>query len=158
MNNTVTHSVDLLHGADDAVFSVDQSVQNSLDGLGMGGHSNVNSVQNSLALHLGLIGELAVDADTLAQALGQQIAGHGVQQLILQGRAAGVDHKNIHGNRLLFFLWESLAGFPIMGYNSHISCPPSGRTSRYIYYTKVFPGGNTFFILFNITVKIRKEI
>ena len=49
-----------------------------------------------LALELGLVGELAVDADALAQALGQQRAGVGIEQLILQGRASCVDDQNIH--------------------------------------------------------------
>ena len=77
---------------------IDQSVQHSLDGLGMGGHGHVNGVQLRLALDLGLIGELAVDADALAQALGQQSAGLGVQELILQRGAASVDYKYVHGN------------------------------------------------------------
>ena len=96
VHHAVTHSVDLLHGADDAVLSVHQSVQHGLDGLGMGGHGDVDGVQHLLALHLGLVGELAVDADALAQALGQQSTGLGIQQLILQGRTAGVDDENVH--------------------------------------------------------------
>jgi hypothetical protein len=80
----VTHRVDLLHGGDDAVVLVHQCVQNGLNGLGVGGHGNVNGIQLLLAVHLGLIGEFAVDADALAQALGQQNAGFGIQQLILQ--------------------------------------------------------------------------
>ena len=50
---------------------VHQGVQHGLDGLGVGGHGNVDGVQHLLALDLGLVGELAVDADALAQALGQ---------------------------------------------------------------------------------------
>ena len=61
-----------LHGGDDAVLRIDQGVQHSLDGFGMGGHGHINGVQLLLAVHLGLVGELAVDADPLAQALGQQ--------------------------------------------------------------------------------------
>ena len=57
----------------------------------MGGHGHVHRVQLFLAGQLGLIGELAVDADALAQALGQQLAALGIQQLIFQGRAARVD-------------------------------------------------------------------
>ena len=70
----------------------------------MGGHSHVYGVQHLLALHLGLIGELAVDADALAQTLGQQHAGLGIEQLVLQGRTACVDDENVHGFRLLFLL------------------------------------------------------
>ena len=91
VDHPVTHSIDLLHAGDHAVLLVHKGVQNGLDGLGMGGHGHVNGVLLFLTGDLGLIGELAVDADALAQALGQQLAVFGVQQLILQGRAAGVD-------------------------------------------------------------------
>ena len=103
MDYPVAHRIDLLHGADDAVVLVHQSVQHGLDGLGVGGHGHIDGVQHLLALHLGLVGELAVDADPFAQALGQQGAGLGIQQLILQGRAASVDNQNVHVYRLLFF-------------------------------------------------------
>ena len=103
MDHPVAHRIDLLHGADDAVVLVHQSVQHGLDGLRVGGHGHIDGVQHLLALHLGLVGELAVDADPFAQALGQQGAGLGIQQLILQGRAASVDNQNVHVYRLLFF-------------------------------------------------------
>ena len=104
VHHAVTHSVDLLHGADHAVLFIHQCVQHGLNGFGVGGHGHIHSVQGLLALHLGLVGELAVDADALAQALGQQHAGLGVEQLILQGRTACVDDENVHDSRLLFFL------------------------------------------------------
>ena len=40
----------------------------------------------------------------------QQGAGLGIQQLILQGRAASVDNQNVHVYRLLFF--ENARGHP----------------------------------------------
>ena len=110
VDHPVTHRVDLLHGADHAVVLVHQGVQHSLDGLRVGGHGNVDSVQHLLALHLGLIGELAVDADALAKALGQHLLGLGVEQLILQGGAAGVDDQNIHGKRSPFHSFCCLSG------------------------------------------------
>ena len=135
VDHPVTHRVDLLHGADDAVVLVHQGVQNGLDGLGVGGHGHVDGVQHLLALHLGLVGELAVDADALAQALGQQGAGLGVQQLILQGRAASVDNQNVHVYRLLFF-W-GLRGTPRIVRSVYRSCtervPLSDGAGRYIY-------------------------
>ena len=85
VDHPVTHRVDLLHGGDDAVLGIHQSVQHGLDGLGVGGHGHIGGLDGLLALHLGLVGELAVDADALAEALGQQMAGFRVQQLILQG-------------------------------------------------------------------------
>ena len=41
VDHAVAHSVDLLHGADDAVVLVHQRVQHGLDGLGVGGHGDV---------------------------------------------------------------------------------------------------------------------
>ena len=88
----MTNCVDLLHGGNYAVLGVNQSVENGCDSLGMGGHGNVNGVQLFLALYLGLVGELTVDADTLAQTLCQKIASFGIQQLVLEGGAAGIDN------------------------------------------------------------------
>ena len=95
----MAHRVDLLHRADHAVGGIHQGVQHSLDGLAVGGHGHVGLFDRLLAL--GLVGELAVDADTLAQALGQHLLRLRVEQLILQRGAAGVNYQNIHGNRLL---------------------------------------------------------
>ena len=116
MNHPVSHRADLLHGPDDAVGAVHQGVQHGLNGLGVGGHGHVHGVQSRLALHLGLVGELAVNADALAQALGQQAAGLRIQQLILQGRAARVDNQNVHCSSTPFssFL-KILAGFSTFG-------------------------------------------
>ena len=77
----------------------------------MSGHGNVGLFHRLLAL--GLVGELAVDADALAQALGQHLLGLGVEQLILQRGTAGVDYQNIHGNRLLL--------------KSNLGCLPAGN-------------------------------
>ena len=96
MDHAVTDRVDLLHGADDAVLLVHEGVQNSRDGFVVGGHGDVSGLDGLLALELGLVGELAVDADALAKALGEQRAGGGIEKLILQGRASCVDDQNIH--------------------------------------------------------------
>ena len=97
MNHAVANSVDLSHGTDHAVLSVDQSVQNGLDSLGVSGHSHISALNDLLAL--GLIGELAIDTDTLTQTLCQDLLSLGVEQLILQGRAAGVDNQYVHWNQ-----------------------------------------------------------
>ena len=96
VEDAVTDSVDLLHALDDAVLLVDKGLQNSLDGFVMGGHWDVNGVEGLLAFDLGLICELTVDADTLADALGADLFCLHVEQLILERRAAGVDDQNIH--------------------------------------------------------------
>ena len=84
VDHPVTHRIDLTHGGNHAVVLVHQGIHNGLDGLRVGGHSHVHSVQHLLARQLGLVGELAVNADALTQALGQQFAGGGIQQLVLQ--------------------------------------------------------------------------
>ena len=66
MNNTVTHSVNFAHSADDTIGGVNQSVEHSLDCFGVSGHSHVHCLKGFLAIQLGLVGELTVDADTLA--------------------------------------------------------------------------------------------
>ena len=99
VNHTVAHRVDLVHGGDHAVLLVHQSVEHGLDGLRVGGHGHVGLFDGLLAG--GLVGELAVDADALTQTLGQNLLSLRIEQLILQGRTAGVDYQNIHGNRLL---------------------------------------------------------
>ena len=110
VNHTVTNRTDLLHGANHAVVRIHQGVEHSLDGLRMGGHSHIRFLDGLLAV--GLIGELAVNANALAQALSQHLLSLGVEQLILQGRAARVDHQNIHGNRLLHNSNLNLVGLP----------------------------------------------
>ena len=100
VDHAVTDSVDFLHGGDHTVLRIDQGVQNSLDGLAVGGHSHVSVLDGLLAL--GLVGELAVDADALAQTLGQDGLGLGIQQLILQRGTASVDNKNVHWNQSPF--------------------------------------------------------
>ena len=100
VDHPVAHRVDLLHGADNAVLLVHQGVEHGLNGLRVGGHSHVGVLDGVLAG--GLIGELAVDADALAQALRQHLLGVRVEKLVLQGRASCVDDKNVHGNQSPF--------------------------------------------------------
>ena len=109
VDHPVSHRADFAHGGNHAVVLVRQGVQHGLDGLGVGGHGDVDGVQG--VLPLGLVGEFAVDADALAQALGQQNAARRVQKLILQGGTPRVDDQNVHDDRLLFW-GEALAGFP----------------------------------------------
>ena len=122
VDHPVAHRLDLLHGAHHAVFAVHQGVQHGLNGLGVGGHGHVHGVQSCLALHLGLVGELAVDADALAQALGQQAAGLGIQQLVFQRRAARVDYQNVHcqSTPLFYSFGERACRIFHFWYNDHI--------------------------------------
>lgn len=68
--NAVTYCVDLAHRGDDTLFRIEQNVDNRLDRFLVGGHCDVK-----LELLIGLVagvGQHTVDADALAQALGQQ--------------------------------------------------------------------------------------
>ena len=94
MDHPVTHSINLLHGANDAIGGVHQGVQHSLDGLGVGGHGHVGLLDGLLTL--GLISKFTVDSDALTQSLGQHLLGFRVEQLVFQGRAASVDDQNVH--------------------------------------------------------------
>ena len=88
MEHTVAHGRDLIGGGDNAFDGVNHDVQHCLNGLAMGGHGDI-------LLHVvpagDLVGQTAVDADALAQALGEDLAALGLHKLVLQGRAACID-------------------------------------------------------------------
>jgi hypothetical protein len=94
VEHTVTDSVDLVNGLDNTVLRIYQDLQNSGNGLRVAGHGDI---LNNL-LFANLVGQTAVDINTLAQALSGHIAGLGIHQLILKRRAAGIDNQNIHWN------------------------------------------------------------
>ena len=95
VDHAVTDGVDLLHGADYAVFLARQLVDHSSDRLGVGGHGNI-FIENRLVAHQRAVLEMAVDADALAKALGHDSFALHVDQLILQRGAACVDDENFH--------------------------------------------------------------
>ena len=66
VDHPVTHRVDLLHGADHAVVLARQPTGMASE---WGGMAMSIASSHLLALHLGLIGELAVDADALTRPL-----------------------------------------------------------------------------------------
>ncbi len=89
VQHTVAHSLDLVDGFDDTVDRIHQDLQNGGHGLGMGGHGDV--VGDLDVLFGDAVGQSAVDADALAKALGEDVTGVRIHQLILEGRAACVD-------------------------------------------------------------------
>ena len=93
VDHTVTHCVNLRHVFDDTVVVVGEHFHHQLDGSLMVGHITVGVID---ILTGGGVLDVAVQADALAQALGQNFLGIGVQQLILQGRAACVDDQYLH--------------------------------------------------------------
>ena len=95
MDDAVADGVDLLHGGDHTVLGAGQLVDDRGNGLGVRGHRQV-FVKDRLAADERGVLQVTVDADALAQALGQEMFGLHVDQLIFQRRAAGIDDKNFH--------------------------------------------------------------
>ena len=106
VQDAMAHGIDLVGGLNNTVNRVNQNVQNRGDGLGMGGHGDI--LDNLLAVCV--VGQAAVNVDTLAQALGGYHAGIGIHQLILEGRGTGIDNQNVHGNLppkyFCFLVWN----------------------------------------------------
>ena len=92
--HAVADRVDLAHRGDDALFGVEQDVDDRLDRFLMGRHGNVK-LELLIRLVAG-VREHAVDTDALAQALGHDLARLGVEQLVLQRGTASVDNQNFH--------------------------------------------------------------
>ena len=92
--HAVTDCVDLAHRGDNTLFRIEQHVDDRLDRFLMGRHSDVE-LELFIRLVAG-VGEHAVDADALAQALSHDLARFGVEQLVFQRRAAGIDNQNFH--------------------------------------------------------------
>ena len=92
VQDAMADGIDLVGGLDHAVHGIDQNGQNRLNGLGVGGHWDI--LHDLLAV--GVVGQTAVDVDTLTQALGRHGAGLGIHQLILQAGGAGIDNQYIH--------------------------------------------------------------
>ena len=100
MNDAVTDGADLAHALDNAVFGAGELVENGSNGLGVGGQGDV-LIELRLAV-LGLVLQMAVDANAFAKTLGKKRFGLHVQKLILQGGGACVDDKNFHGTVLSY--------------------------------------------------------
>ena len=99
VENAMADGVDLIQRLNNAVFRVGEDVQNGGDGLGMGGHGDLPLDLDILVGNL--VGQSAVEGDTLAQTLGKDLTGVRVHELILEGRASCVDNQNFHWLHLL---------------------------------------------------------
>ena len=91
VDDAVAYGVDLLHGGDHTVLGAGQLVDDRGDGFGVRGHRQV-LVKDGFAVDERGVLQMAVEADALAQALGQDVLGLHVDQLILQGRTSAVDN------------------------------------------------------------------
>ena len=102
VEHTVANGIDLVNRLDHTVNWVNQDLQNCLDCFGMAGHGDI--LHNLLVPNL--VGQAAINIDTLAQALGGNIAGFRIHQLVLQGRTASIDNQNVHWNLLLKIMFS----------------------------------------------------
>ena len=92
-DNPMPHCVDLVHGRNDAALFVRQLLQNELYGDVMIGHG----LFDDRFLTLCLMGEFgAVDADSFAVSLGDDVFRFHVDELIFKGRASRIDDQNFH--------------------------------------------------------------
>ena len=95
VDHAVTDRVDLGHRGDNAVFRAGQLVDNGGNGFGMRRERKI-LVEDGLSADQRAVLEVPADADALAEALGKNLFGFHIDQLVFQGRAACVDHKNFH--------------------------------------------------------------
>ena len=93
MDDTVTDSVDLIHGGDNAVLGAGELLDDSGDRFGMRGHGDV-LVKNGLITAERSVLQMTVNADTLAKAFRENLFRLHIDELILQRRAARIDYKN----------------------------------------------------------------
>ena len=95
VDDAVADGVNLVHGAHDAVLGAGELVDDGGYGLGVAGQGDVLVEDGLIANKRGVL-EVTVDADALAQALGEELLALHVDELILQRGAAGVDDQNFH--------------------------------------------------------------
>ena len=95
VDHAVTDSVDLTHGGDDTVLSAGELVDDSGNRFGMSREREILVKHGLVADERGVF-QMTVDADAFAEALGHDLLGLHVDQLILQRRTACVDDQNFH--------------------------------------------------------------
>ena len=87
LNDTVADAVDRKVG-------LLELLEHARNGRAMVGEGNLLGLLGATVL--GVAKDAHLRADTLAVALGENLAGIGVQKLIFKARAAGVDNKYVH--------------------------------------------------------------
>lgn len=92
---------DLVHIGQASVLLVQQTVNERLRRLRVGGHRDFGGI---IGLAGGVVGDFAVDADPLTDTLGDDLVLVHIKKLILQRRASRVDYEYIHNkNKHPFF-------------------------------------------------------
>ena len=94
MQHAVTDGADLAHGGNHAEGRIRQGLDHKLDRLFVILHLNVDFI--GLSPGHGMLKIAARDPNAVAHALGKQRLIRHVDQLVLNRRAAGVDHQNFH--------------------------------------------------------------
>ena len=87
LNDTVADAIDRKVG-------LLELLEHARNGAAMIGKRNLLGLLGTTVL--GVAKDAHVRADTLAVALGENLAGIGIQKLIFKARAAGVDNKYVH--------------------------------------------------------------
>ena len=96
VHDTVADRLNLIHAVNTAVFAVQQFFHHQFHGIGMGLHG-VIFFHPQAFYQLFVVDKGAVPvADLLADTLGKDLPGSGVQQLIFERAGARVDNQNIH--------------------------------------------------------------
>ena len=95
VDDAMSDRVDLVHGAHNAVFQAGELVDDRSDGLCVAGEGNILVEDGLVSDQRGVL-EMTVDADALAQTLGEKLLILHVDELILQRRASRVDDQNFH--------------------------------------------------------------
>ena len=105
VQNAVTYGRDLRERSDYAVLGRYEGIENQLDGFLVVGHLDVDLV---IFLAFGLQLEVAAgDADAVTHTLGDNLLGLHIDELILDGGAAGIDNQNLHDFVHPFFIYYS---------------------------------------------------
>ena len=85
---------DTMPNAIDRKVGLLELLEHARNGAAMIGKRNLLGLLGATVL--GVAKDAHVRADTLAVALGENLAGIGIQKLIFKARAAGVDNKYVH--------------------------------------------------------------
>jgi hypothetical protein len=99
VDDAVPDRLDLLHACDHAGVGCGQYAQNLLDGDFVIGHID-RDLDGPVAVP-GVFDQGCVEADAFRNAAGEDFAAFSIQQLVLEGRAAGIDDKDLHDSLLL---------------------------------------------------------
>ena len=99
VHDAVSHRTDLGQRLHDAALRVRDGIENQADGLLMILDLGLRLDFPAMIADV-LIGDGAVNADALAQALCKDAAVVGINDLKLQRRTAAVDHQNVHLSHL----------------------------------------------------------